>query len=85
MERPRSLGRRFPFDENKSLVWNKKPRLNVALSLVSRCTDLAFEDMKEIRWIKGRTPSFKKVWDSTLSSLKPAMASTVVARNRGLT
>lgn len=38
--------------------------------------DLAFEDMDK------RVDSFlKKVWDSTLSILKPMMASTVVARN----
>lgn len=40
-----SLKRRFPFEEDESLVWKKKPKINAAFLQVSRQTDLAFEDM----------------------------------------
>lgn len=48
---------------------------------ISHRTDLASKDMgilKDAMDIRGFPP---QTWDSTSSSLKPAMASTVVARN----
>ncbi|PIN88341.1 hypothetical protein AB205_0081150 [Aquarana catesbeiana] len=79
----RSLKRRFPFEEDSTQVWNKKPRLDAAFSHVSRNTDLAFEDMGILKdpMDKRADSLLKKAWDSTLANLKPAMASTVVARN----
>ena len=41
----KSHKRRFPFGEDPSVVWNKIPKLDAAFSLVSRSTDLSFEDM----------------------------------------
>ena len=79
----KSLKRRFPFDEDEAQVWNKKPKLDAAFSKVSRNTDLAFEDMGALKdnMDKRADALLKKAWDSTLANLKPAMASTVVARN----
>lgn len=79
----KSLKRRFPFDEDSSHIWNKKPRLDAAFSQVSRNTDLAFEDMGILKdtMDKKADSLLRKAWDSSLANLKPAMASTVVARN----
>ena len=79
----KSLKRRFPFDEDVAQVWNKKPKLDAAFSKVSRNTDLAFEDMGTLKdnMDKRADALLKKAWDSTLANLKPALASTVVARN----
>lgn len=38
----KSLKLRFPFEEDSSQVWNKKPKLDTAFSQVSSNTDLAF-------------------------------------------
>ena len=79
----KSLRRRFPFEEDTAHLWNKKPRVDAAFSQVSRRTDLAFEDMGVLKdaMDKRADSLLKKAWDSSTSSLKPAMASTVVARN----
>ena len=78
-----TLKRRFPFSEDPASIWNKVPKLDAAFSQVSRHTDLAFEDMGILSesMDKRMDSLLKKSWDSTLGSLKPAMAATVVARN----
>ncbi|XP_040189524.1 lamina-associated polypeptide 2-like [Rana temporaria] len=80
---PKSLKRRFPFENKETEVWNKKPRVDAAFSQVSRRTDLAFEDMGVLKdaMDKRADALLKKAWDSASASLKPAMASTVVTRN----
>lgn len=52
-------------------------------SQVSRRMELAFEDMGVLKdtMDKRADSLLKKAWDSTFARLKPAMASTVVARN----
>ena len=79
----KNLKRRFPFSDDPSSVWNKVPKLDAAFSQVSRHTDLAFEDMGILSesMDKKMDSLLKRSWDSTLGSLKPAMAVTVVARN----
>ena len=79
----KNLKKRFPFNEEDAEVWNKKPCVDAAFSQVSRRTDLAFEDMGVLKdsMDKRADSLLKKAWDSTSLSLKPAMASTVVARN----
>ena len=79
----KSLRKRFPFEDKDSEAWNKKPKVDAAFSQVSRRTDLAFEDMGILKdpMDKRADSLLKKAWDSTSLSLKPAMASTVVARN----
>lgn len=79
----RLLKLRFPFEEDSTHVWNKKPKLDAAFSQVSRNTDLAFEDIGVLKnYMDTRAESLlKKAWDSKFANLKPAMASTVVARN----
>lgn len=79
----KALKRRFPFAEEEALVWNKSPKLDAAFSQVSRHTDLAFEDMGALPdpMDKRIDSLLKKSWDSSIGNLKPAMASTVVARN----
>lgn len=42
--------KRFPFEENEELVWNKQIKIDAAFSQVSRKTDLAFEDMGILRY-----------------------------------
>lgn len=64
-------------------MWNKSPRLDVALSQVSRKTDLAFEDMRVLAdpMDKRMDSLLKKTLDSSLGNLRPATAVKVVARN----
>lgn len=73
----------FPFEEDDTQVWNKKPRVDAAFLQVSRCTYLAFEDMGVLKDAMDKRVDSLKALGSTLSNLKPAMASTVVARNIG--
>ena len=79
----KTLKRRFPFEDGDTELWNKKPKVDAAFSQVSRRTDLAFEDMGVLKdaMDKRADSLLKKAWDSTSTSLKPAMAATVVARN----
>lgn len=79
----KTLKRRFPFEENEELLWNKKTKIDAAFSQVSRKTDLAFEDMGILKDAMDKRADglLKKAWDSSLANLKPAMAATVVARN----
>lgn len=57
--------------------------MNSVFSQVSRRMELAFEDMGVLKdtMDKRADSLLKKAWDSTFASIKPAMASTVVARN----
>ena len=79
----KSHKRRFPFEEDPSTVWNKVPKLAAAFSQVSRSTDLSFEDMGILRdpMDKRMDLLLKKAWQSFMVNLKPAMATTCVARN----
>ena len=79
----KSHKRRFPFGEDPSAIWNKVPKLDAAFSQVSRSTDLSFEDMGLLKdpMDKRMDLLLKKAWQSILINLKPAMATTCVARN----
>ena len=44
-----NLKRRFPFDEDAALPWNKNPKLDAPLSKVSKNSDLAFDDMGTLK------------------------------------
>ena len=80
---PKAHKRRFPFEEDQTAVWNKVPKLDAAFSQVSRSTDLAFEDMGVLRdpMDKRMDLLLKRSWQSIMNGLKPAMATTCVARN----
>lgn len=61
---------------------NKIPKLDAAFSQVSRHTYLAFEYMGALSEAMNKRMDFLlKSWYSTVESLKPAMAVTVVAHN----
>ncbi|XP_073476117.1 lamina-associated polypeptide 2, isoforms alpha/zeta-like [Aquarana catesbeiana] len=79
----RAHKRRFPFEEDPSAVWHKVPWLDAAFSQVSRSTDLSFEDMGVLKdpMDKRMDLLLNRSWQSIMSNLKPAMATTCVARN----
>lgn len=80
---PNSLKRRFPFDESPEAVWNKNPKLDAPLSKVSKQSDLAFEDMGHLKDPMDRKTDIvlKRAWDASMAGLKPALATSCVARN----
>ena len=75
--------RRFPFEENPEAIWNKIPKLDTAFSQVSKSTDLTFEDMGLLKEPMDKRIELllKITWQSVMNNLKPAMATTCVARN----
>lgn len=79
----RAHKKRFPFEENPDSIWNKVPKLDSAFSQVSKSTDLAFEDMGTLKepMDKRMDLLLKRTWQSVMHNLKPAMATTCVARN----
>ncbi|XP_077336773.1 lamina-associated polypeptide 2, isoforms alpha/zeta-like isoform X2 [Lithobates pipiens] len=80
---PKSLKRRFPFDESPEAVWNKNPKLDAPLSKISKQADLAFEDMGHLKDPMDRRTDIvlKRAWDASMAGLKPALATSCVARN----
>lgn len=80
---PSSFKRRFPFDESPEVVWNKNPKLDAPLSKVSKQSDLAFEDMGHLKDPMDRKTDIvlKRAWDASMAGLKPALATSCVARN----
>lgn len=78
-----NLKRRFPFDEDTAQPWNKNPKLDAPLSKVSKNSDLAFDDMGTLKdpMDKRGDILLHRAWDSAVGNLKPALASTCVARN----
>lgn len=64
-------------------MWNKVPRLDTSLWRVSKKSLLAFEDMGNLQDPLDRRMEvyLKRAWYSTMLNLKPALATTCVARN----
>lgn len=80
---PRTLKRRYPFDNSGEQPWNKIPKVDASLSRISKGTDLAFEDSGALKdpMDKRTDVSLRRVWEASIMSLKPALASTCIARH----
>lgn len=75
--------RRFPFGEEEEQKFFKTPKLDAALSQVSKKSDLSFEDSGNLKDQMDRRAEalLRRAWDSNAAAMAPALASACVARN----
>ena len=71
------------FSDDPKEVWNKNPKLDAPLSKISKNSVLAFEDMGHLKDAMDKKGDIilKRAWETSVASLKPALATTCVARN----
>lgn len=75
--------RRFPFGEEEEQKFFKTPKLDAALSQVSKKSDLSFEDSGNLKDQMDRRAEtlLRRAWDANAAAMAPALASACVARN----
>ncbi|XP_068102520.1 lamina-associated polypeptide 2, isoforms alpha/zeta-like [Hyperolius riggenbachi] len=80
---PKSLANKYPFDPNDQKFWGPSPKLDPALSKVSRKSDLQFEDFGNLKdpIDKKMDNLLRRAWESSSLTFKPAVASTAAARS----
>ncbi|XP_044129109.1 lamina-associated polypeptide 2-like [Bufo gargarizans] len=79
----KNLKRKYPFKEEDSASWDRAPRIDVAISKVSRKMALPFEDMGILKdpLDKKADAFLKGAWEASTSSFRPSIASTCTARS----
>ncbi|XP_040278053.1 uncharacterized protein LOC120993641 [Bufo bufo] len=82
----KTFKRKYPFEEEASTSWDRAPKLDVAISKISKKSALPFEDMGFLRdpLDKRIDSSLKNLWESSAAAFRPSIAATVVARSMSL-
>ncbi|XP_040215686.1 lamina-associated polypeptide 2-like [Rana temporaria] len=78
--------RKYPFTQSVGEAFFKLPKLDAALSQVTKQSDLSFEDAGSIKDLMDRRAEslLRKAWEANTASMAPALAATCVARNADL-
>lgn len=80
---PKSWNRRFPFKEEDMDKFLKVPKLDTALSQVTKRSDLSFKDIGSIKNVMDHKSEalLSRTWGANTSTMVPALAATCVARS----
>ncbi|XP_071977730.1 lamina-associated polypeptide 2, isoforms alpha/zeta-like [Engystomops pustulosus] len=73
---------RLLFDPKETETWDSPPKVDIQVSKVVKKTDLPFEDSSQLRDPMDRKADalLRRVWESSMLSLKSNIAATSVAR-----
>ncbi|XP_044137195.1 uncharacterized protein LOC122928435 isoform X2 [Bufo gargarizans] len=82
----KNFKRKYPFEEEASTSWDKAPKLDVAISKVSRKSSLPFDDMGFLKdpLDKKIDSCLRNTWGASTASFRPNIAATVTARSLAL-
>lgn len=80
---PKSLKRKYPFNDEDTTSWVKAPKLDGAIAGISKRSSLPFEDSSSLQdpLDKRIDSSLRMSWEASTSTLKPGVASACVARS----
>ncbi|XP_069839562.1 lamina-associated polypeptide 2, isoforms alpha/zeta-like [Dendropsophus ebraccatus] len=80
---PRTLKRKYPFDEIETEYWDRPPMVDPAVAKFCKGAFLPFEDTGVLRdpMDKKADGFLRKSWEATAALFKPVAATTSVARS----
>ncbi|XP_072003574.1 uncharacterized protein [Engystomops pustulosus] len=80
---PRAMKRKYPFPEKETEIWDKAPKVDVAVSKVSRKSALPVEDSGVLKdpMDKKADGFLRRSWEAAAGAFKPNVAATCVSRS----